>query len=35
MGGGGGGGVGLQTHNRVKPNSVELNGGCFEVELGL
>ena len=32
---GGGGGVGVQSHNLVKPNSVELRSGCVEVELGL
>ena len=33
---GGGGGVGgVQSHFRVKPNSVELSLGCVEVELGL
>ena len=32
---GGGGGGGVQTHFRVKPNSVELSVGCVEVRLGL
>ena len=31
----GGGGMAVQTHFRVKPNSVELSLGCVEVELGL
>ena len=30
-----GGGGGVQSHFRVKPNSVELSLGCVEVELGL
>ena len=29
------GGGGMNSNNRVKPNSVELNWGCVEVELGL
>ena len=28
-------GGGVQSHNHVKPNSVELSSGCVEVELGL
>ena len=33
--GGGVGWWGVQSHFRVKPNSVELSWGCAEVELGL
>ena len=33
--GGGGGRVGVQSHNRVKPNSVELSLGYVVTELGL
>ena len=29
---GSGGSVSVQTHFRVKPNSVELSSGCVEVE---
>ena len=29
------GGGGVQSHNQVNPNSVELSCGCVEVELGL
>ena len=30
-----GGWLGVQSHFRVKPNSVELSLGCVDVELGL